>query len=76
VLTDFQPANTLGNLWVFARLLNSGTEKEVSERDAAFVAAGGIDNLTGRDSTVGVNPVAPSPTVGGGHVGDLLAVAV
>src|SRR5882762_2615176 len=39
VLTDFQPVNTLGNLGVLARLLNSRTEIRVSQRDAVFVAA-------------------------------------
>jgi uncharacterized protein (TIGR00730 family) len=33
-------------------------------------------NLPGRDGAVGVNPVAPPPTEGGGQVGDLLAVAL
>jgi hypothetical protein len=76
VLTDSQPVNTVGNLAVRARLLNSWTEIGVSERDAVFIAARGIDNLAGRDGTVGVNPVAPPPTVGGGQVGDLFAIAV
>jgi len=39
VLTYFQPVNTLGNLWVLARLLNSLAEVGVSECDAVFVAA-------------------------------------
>ena len=39
VLTDAQPVNTLGNLGVLARLLNSRTEICVSQRDAMFVAA-------------------------------------
>jgi hypothetical protein len=76
VLTDFQPVNMLGNLWVLARLLNSLTEIGVSERDAVFVAAGGIDNLAGRDGTPSLNPVALPPSIGGGRVGDLFAVAV
>jgi hypothetical protein len=76
VLTDFQPANTLGNLGVLARLLNSRTKIGVSQRDAALVAARGIDNLVGRNGTVDVSPVAPPPTEGGGRVGDLLAIAV
>ena len=75
VLTDFQPVNTLGNLGVLAGLLNSRTKIRVLERDAMSVATGGIDNLSSRDETVGVNPVAPSPTVGRGQVADLLAVA-
>jgi hypothetical protein len=76
VLTDFQSANTLGDFWIFARLLNSGTEIGVSQRDAVPVAARGIDNLAGRDGAVGVNPVAPPPTVGSGQIGDLFAIAV
>jgi hypothetical protein len=68
--------NTVGDLAVLARLLDAWTEIRVSQRDAVFVAARGIDNLAGRDGTVGVNPVAPPPTVGGGRVGDLLAIAV
>jgi hypothetical protein len=76
VLTDFQPANTLGNLGIFARLLNSPTEIRVSQHDAALVAARGIDNLPGRDRTVSLNPVAPPPTVSGGQVSDLLAITV
>ncbi len=76
MLTDLQPVNTLGNLAVLAWLLDSRTEIGVSERDAVSVAARGIDNLTGRDGTVGISPVAPPPTVGGGQVVDLLALAV
>jgi hypothetical protein len=76
MLTDFQPVHTRGNLGVLARLLNARTEIRVSQRDAVFVAARSIDNLGGRDGTVGVNPVAPPPTEGGGRVGDLFAVAV
>jgi len=48
----------------------------VPQRNAVFVAARGIDNLPGRDGTVGVNPVARSPTEGGGQVGDLLATSI
>jgi hypothetical protein len=76
VLTDFQPVNTLGNLGVLARLLNSRTKIGVSERDAVFVSTRGINDLAGRDGTVGVNPVPPSPTVGGGSIGDLFAITV
>ena len=76
VLTAFQPVNTVGNLAVLARLLNSWPAKGVLQREAVFVATRGIDNLGGRDGTVGVNPVAPPPTVGGGRVGDLFAIAV
>ena len=76
MLTDLQPVNTLGNLRLLARLLNSRTEIGVSQRGAAAVAARGIDNLGGRDKAVRVCPVAPTTTVGGGQVGDLLAVAV
>jgi len=76
VLTDFEPVNTLGNLGVLARLLNSWTKIGVLQRDAALVAARGIDNLSGRDGTVGVDPVATTTTKGGGQVGDLLAVAL
>ena len=39
VLTDFQPVDTLGNLAILARLLNSWTEIGVLQRDAVFVAA-------------------------------------
>jgi len=76
MLTDFQPMNAVSDLAVLARLLDSGTETGVSQRDAVFVAARGIDNLGGRNGTVGVSPVAPPPTVGGGRVGDLFAVTV
>ena len=76
VLTDFQPVNTVGDLAVLARLLDARTEISVPQRDAVLVAARGIDNLPGRDGTVRVDPVAPTTTVGGGRVGDLLAVAV
>jgi hypothetical protein len=76
MLTDLQPVNTLGNLRVLARLLNSRTQIGVPQRDAVFVAERGIDNLPGRDGIVGVNPVAPSSTEGGGQVGDLLAISV
>jgi hypothetical protein len=40
------------------------------------IAARGIDNVPGRDGTASVDPIAPPPTVGGGLVGDLLAVAL
>jgi len=39
VLNDFQPANTLGNLWVLARLFDTWSEVGVSQRDAMLVAA-------------------------------------
>ena len=76
MLTDLQPVYALGNLGVLARLLNSRTEIGVPQRDAAVVAARGIDNLGGRDRAVRVCPVSTTTTVGGGRVGDLLAVAV
>jgi hypothetical protein len=76
VLTDLQPLGAVGNLAVLALLLDAWTEIGVSQRDAVSVAAGGIHDLTRWNGTVGVNPVAPPPTVGGGQVGDLLAVAV
>ena len=76
MLTDLQPVNAVRDLAVLARLLDAWTEVGVPQRDAVFVAASGIDNLPGRDGTVGVDPVAPPPTVCGGRVGDLLAVAV
>lgn len=76
VVTDLEPVNAVGDLAVLARLLDSRTEVSVSQRDTALVAARGIDNLAGRDGTVGINPVAPPPTVSSGWVGDLLAVAM
>lgn len=76
VLPDFQPVNAGRDLAVLARLLDPWTEIGMLQRDAAFIPASGIDNLTGRDAPVGVDPVAPPPTVGGGRIGDLLAVAV
>ncbi|MFZ0732262.1 MAG: hypothetical protein WAM79_08060 [Candidatus Sulfotelmatobacter sp.] len=48
----------------------------MSQRNAGSIATRGIDNLTRWNGTVGVDPVAPPPTVGGGHVGDLFAIAV
>jgi hypothetical protein len=63
VLTDPQPVNAVRNLAVRARLLDSWTEIRVLQSDAVSVAARGIDNLTGRDGTASVSPVAPSPTV-------------
>jgi hypothetical protein len=76
VLTDPQPVNAVGNLAVLAGLLDAWTKIGVLKRDAVFAAARGIDNLTVRDGTVGVCPVAPSATVGGGRVGDLFAIAI
>ena len=67
--------NAVGNLAVLTRLFDSRTEICVLQRDAASVAARRIHNLTGRNGAVRVDPVAPPPTVGGGGVGDLLAVA-
>jgi hypothetical protein len=76
MLTDFESVNAVCDLAVLARLLDAWTEIGVLQRDAVFVAARGSDNLGGRNGTVGVDPVAPPPTVGGGRVGDLFAVAV
>jgi hypothetical protein len=76
VLSDFQPVNAGRDLAVLARLLDPWTEISVSQCDAAVAAARGIYNLTGSDAPVCVDPVAPPPTVGGGRVVDLLAVAV
>ncbi len=63
MLTDLKPVDTVGNLAVLARLLDSWTEVGVSQRDAALVAARRIDNLPGRNGTVRVDPAAPPPTV-------------
>ncbi|MGB6625477.1 MAG: hypothetical protein WBE43_11900 [Candidatus Acidiferrales bacterium] len=76
VLTDPQPVNAGRDLAVLARLLDAWTEVRVSQRDAALVAARSIDNLTISYGTVRLDPVAPPPTVGGGRVVDLLAIAV
>jgi len=76
VLTDAQPVNAVCNPAIFARLLDSRAKVCVLQIDAVLVAARGIDNLPGRDRIVSINPVALSPTVCGGRVGDLLAVAV
>jgi hypothetical protein len=75
VLTDFQPVNAVGDLAVLARLLHSWTEIGVPQRDAVSIPAGGIDNLTAWDGTVGVDPVALPPTVCGGRIGDVFTVA-
>ena len=75
MLTDLQPMNALGDLAVLARRLDPWTKVAMSQGDAVLVAARGIDNLPSGDGTIGVDPVAPPPTVGGGQVGDLLAVA-
>ncbi|HWY52884.1 MAG TPA: hypothetical protein VNZ03_00370 [Terriglobales bacterium] len=76
VLTYFEPVNAIRNLAVRTRLLDAWTEVGVSQRDAGSIPARRIDNLPSRDSTVRVDPVAPSPTVCGGRVGDLLALPV
>jgi len=76
VLTDPQSVNAVRDFAVLARLLDAWTEIGVLQRDAVLVAARGIDNLPGRDGAVGVNPVSPPPTEGGGRVGDLLAIAL
>ena len=76
MLTDPQPVDAVRDLAVRARLLDARTEVSVLQSDAVFVAARRIDNLTGRDGTVGVDPVATPTTEGGGRVGDLLAVAL
>ncbi|MFZ0732137.1 MAG: hypothetical protein WAM79_07420 [Candidatus Sulfotelmatobacter sp.] len=65
MLTDLEPVDSVSNLAVLARLLDARTEIGVPQRDAVSIAAGGIDNLAGRNGTVGVNPVAPSATIGG-----------
>ena len=76
MLTDLQPVNAGRDLAVLPRLLGAWTDVGVSQCDAVFVAASGIDNLPGRDGTVRVDPVAPPPTIGGGRGVDLLTVAV
>jgi hypothetical protein len=75
VLTDLQPVDAVGDLAVGAQLLDAGTKVSVRQSDAVLVAARGIDNLTFRDSTVCVDPVALSPTVCSGRIGDLFTVA-
>ena len=75
VLADFQSMNPLGYLAVLARRLNPGAKAAMSQGNAVLVAARGINNLARRDRTVSVDPIASPPTVGGGSVGDLLAVA-
>jgi hypothetical protein len=76
MLTHPKPVNAIRDLSIRARLLDAGTKVSVRQSDAVPVAARGIDNLPGRHGTVRVDPVAPSPTKGGGRVGDLLAFAV
>jgi len=76
VLPSSQLVNAVGDLAVFARLLDSRTEVGVSQRDAGSISARGIDNLPGRHRTVSVDPVALSPTVCSGRIGDLFTVAV
>jgi hypothetical protein len=76
MLPDLQPVNAGRDLAVLARLLDAWTDVGVPQCDAVFVAASGIDNLPSRNGTVRVDPVAPPPTVGGGRVVDLLAIAV
>jgi hypothetical protein len=76
MLTNLQPVNAIRDLAVLARLLDARMEVSVLQRDAAIVAARRINNLPGRYGTVGVDPVAPTTTVGGGWVGDLFTVAV
>jgi hypothetical protein len=63
VLTDFQFMNTVGNLAVLTGLLDPQTEIGVLQRNAIPIAARGIDDLTVRDGTVGVDPASPTPTV-------------
>ena len=75
MLTDFQSVDAVRELSVRARLLDAGTDVGMPQRDAALVAASDIDNLPGRDGTVSVDPVAPSATISGRGIGDLLAVA-
>jgi hypothetical protein len=66
----------LRSFTVLARLLDAWTDVGVPQCDALLVAASGINNLPGRYGTVRVDPVAPPPTVGGGRVVNVLAVAV
>jgi len=63
VPADFEPVNTLRELAVRARLLDSWAEVRMLQRDAVFVAAGGIDNLPGRDGAVRVNFVLQSGAI-------------
>jgi hypothetical protein len=76
MLTDFEPVNAVGEFAVRSRLLDARTEIGVRQRNAVPIAARGIDNLTVRDGTVRVDPVALPPTVGSGRIDDFLAVAV
>ncbi len=76
VLTYFEPVNAIRNLAVRTRLLDAWTEIRMLQSDAALIAARRIDHLTGRNGAVGVDPVAPTTSVGGGWVGDPLAVAM
>jgi hypothetical protein len=76
VLTDPQPVNTIRNLAVSARMLDAWSEVGVPQRDAVLVAARGIANLSRRDGTVRVDPVALPPPRSGRGIADLLAVAV
>ena len=66
--------NSLGREMI--RLLDARTEVRMLQGDALLVAARGIDNLPGRHRTVSVDPVALSPTVCSGRIGDLFTVAV
>jgi len=76
MLIDFQRVNSVRKLTIFPGLLDTRTKKRVLQCDAVPIATRGIDNLTGRDRAVGINPVSPSPAVGSRGVGDLLAITV
>jgi len=60
--TDALSVNAVGNLAVLPRLLDAWTEVGVLQRDAVSIPARGIDNLSGRNGAVCVDPVAPPPT--------------
>jgi len=65
VLSDFQFVNAVRKLAVSPRLLNAETQVRMLQRDALLVAARGIDDLSLGDGTLRVDPVSPTPTVGG-----------
>jgi hypothetical protein len=75
MLTDLEPVYAVGDLAVRSRLLDAKTEVSMLQRDAPLVSARRIYNLTVWDEAVRVDPVAPSPTIRGRRVVDLLALA-
>jgi hypothetical protein len=74
MLADSEFLNAVGNLAIFALVLDFRTEICVLQGDAVLIAARRIDNLSSGSRAVRLHPIAATTTKSGGYVLDFFAL--